>query len=55
MRKINQIIFILFSIVSFAQNEEIIKEHGNLSNPKGNIYKSQLELVEYIMELQLDS
>ncbi|MCS3530237.1 hypothetical protein [Chryseobacterium sp. JUb7] len=40
MKKILQITFILISIISFAQGQEIIKERGNLSNPKGNIYKS---------------
>lgn len=45
MLKINQIIFILFSVICFAQGEEVIKERGNLSNPKGNIYKS-LEVID---------
>lgn len=40
MKKILQITFILIPIISFAQGQEIIKERGNLSNPKGNIYKS---------------
>ncbi|AYN00817.1 hypothetical protein [Chryseobacterium sp. 3008163] len=45
MKKIIRIIFILFSVICFAQGEEIIKERGNLSNPKGNIYKS-LEVID---------
>lgn len=40
MKKIVQITFIFISILSFSQAQEIIKERGNLSNPKGNIYKS---------------
>lgn len=40
MKKIIQITFVFLSMISFAQNEEMIKERGNLSNPKGNIYKS---------------
>lgn len=40
MKKILQITLIFVSIISFAQAQEIIKERGNLSNPKGNIYKS---------------
>lgn len=40
MKKILQATFILISIFSFSQGQEIIKERGNLSNPKGNIYKS---------------
>lgn len=40
MKKILQVTFILISILSFSQGQEIIKERGNLSNPKGNIYKS---------------
>lgn len=46
MKKIIQIIFVLFSMVSFSQNQEVIKERGNLSNPKGNIYKS-LEVIDH--------
>lgn len=45
MKKILQITFILSSIICFSQNQEIIKERGNLSNPKGNIYKS-LEVID---------
>jgi hypothetical protein len=45
MRKILQITLIFVSIISFAQAQEIIKERGNLSNPKGNIYKS-LEVID---------
>ncbi|GAA4164203.1 hypothetical protein GCM10022217_34410 [Chryseobacterium ginsenosidimutans] len=45
MKKIFQITFILTSIICFSQNQEIIKERGNLSNPKGNIYKS-LEVID---------
>ena len=45
MKKIFQITFILFSIISFAQSEEVIKDRGNLSNPKGNIYKS-LDIID---------
>lgn len=40
MKKFLQITFTVFSIILFAQNEEVIKDRGNLSNPKGNIYKS---------------
>lgn len=45
MKKIIQITFVFLSMISFAQNEEMIKERGNLSNPKGNIYKS-LEVID---------
>jgi hypothetical protein len=45
MKKILQITLIFVSIISFAQVQEIIKERGNLSNPKGNIYKS-LEVID---------
>ncbi|SDQ44341.1 hypothetical protein SAMN05421664_1621 [Chryseobacterium soldanellicola] len=45
MKKILQITLIFVSIISFAQAQEIIKERGNLSNPKGNIYKS-LEVID---------
>ncbi len=45
MKKIFQIIFIFLSAISFAQGPEVIKERGNLSNPKGNIYKS-LEVID---------
>ena len=45
MKKIFQITFILASIICFSQNQETIKERGNLSNSKGNIYKS-LEVID---------
>jgi len=45
MKKILQITLIFISILSFSQGREIIKERGNLSNPKGNIYKS-LEVID---------
>ena len=45
MKKILQIILIFVSVISFAQAQEIIKARGNLSNPKGNIYKS-LEVID---------
>lgn len=45
MKKILHITFILASIFSFSQDQEIIKDRGNLSNPKGNIYKS-LEVID---------
>ncbi|AZA52704.1 hypothetical protein [Chryseobacterium sp. G0201] len=45
MKKILQFTLIFISILSFSQGQEIIKERGNLSNPKGNIYKS-LEVID---------
>lgn len=45
MKKILQFTFIFISILGFSQAQEIIKERGNLSNPKGNIYKS-LEVID---------
>lgn len=40
MKKILQIVFIFIAVLSFSQGQEIINERGNLSNSKGNIYKS---------------
>ncbi|WP_449388835.1 hypothetical protein [Chryseobacterium lineare] len=45
MKKLLQIILIFVSVLIFSQKQEIIKERGNLSNPKGNIYKS-LEVID---------
>ncbi|MEI7487206.1 MAG: hypothetical protein WCJ72_07305 [Chryseobacterium sp.] len=45
MKKILQITFVFISMLGFSQAQEIIKERGNLSNPKGNIYKS-LEVID---------
>lgn len=46
MKKTILLILFFFSVTAFAQGEEALKERGNLSNPKGNIYKS-LEVLDH--------
>ena len=45
MKKFLKITFTVFSIILFAKYEEVIKDRGNLSNPKGNIYKSENKFI----------